>query len=333
MKIKANKKLFFFIIVFSLSFFIFVFDLWAGIGIFEISVQTLKYENGKLLRTPLTSGKIKLVEDTYGRFVAKVKGKDVGIFVTNDLTPFQTYWIKEDSLENLPEVLMDITVRCRLTKDGLINLNGVVEKNELLDRGREDERAYKYDWERFDTTFYEGEQKVLKLYDDGVGTKYFIKLKAKLIAESEEMEKCLVIAINYHPKRLDTEQQICEVNNAVCVLPGRGREEIFSWRCATKLNPEAEEQKKLSFDFEGRISGDLISADKVKVKLKLKRNLTFPYEGNGGKIVLRSYDIIKEFVLVQDQPVEIQLPEVPENFPFKLDESLVFIYKGETTKK
>lgn len=333
MKIKKPQKLMFFIIIFLLSSLLPVLHLWAEVRVFEISVQTQKYEDGKLVGAPSTSGQIKLVEGVYGKFVTEVKGADVSIFLGDDLTPFQTFWLREDTLKNLPEARMDITVRSRLAEEGLINLQGIVERWEFLDRGESSEKAYKYDWERFDTCFYEGEQKVLRLYDDGAGTKYFVKLKAKVIAESEEMGKSVVITVNYRPKRLDTEQQICEVNNAVCVFPGSGREQFFSWRCATELNPEVEEQKKLSFDFEGRISGDLISADEVKVKLKLKRSLAFPYEGNGGKIVLRSYDIVKEFALVQNQPVEIQLPEVPENFPFQLDESLVFTYKGETAKK
>lgn len=333
MRIKANEKLFFSIIIFYLFFFISVLDLWAGVGIFEISVQTLKYEKGKLLSAPTTSGKIKLAEDNYGKFVAKVQGEDVGIFVADDLTPFQTYWIKEDKLENLPEARMDITVRCKLTEEGLINLNGVVEKNVFLDRGVENERAYKYDWERIDTTFHEGEQKVLRLYDDGKGNVYFLKLQAKVVGEIKEVEKCLAINMEYRAKRLDTGQGLCRVENGVCILPNDYRGESLKWSCGLECNPKAKQEKEISLDFEGNISADIISADEIKVRLKLKRNLAFPYEGNGGRIVLRSYDILKEFALVQDQPVEIQLPEVPEDFPFKLDESLVFTYKGETTKK
>ena len=333
MRIKANEKLFLFIIFFSLSFFIFVLDLWAGISIFEISAQTLKYENGKLIRTPTTSGKIKLAEDNYGKFVAKVKGEDVGIFVADDLTPFQTYWMGEDTLENLPEARMDITVRCRLTKEGRINLNGVVEKNVFLDRGVENERAYKYDWERIDTTFYEGEQKVLKLYDDGKGTVYFLKLQAKVIGEIKEVEKCLALNMEYHAKKLDTGQGLCRVKNGVCILPNYNRGESLNWSCDAKSNPQKDQAKEISLDFEGSISADFVSSDEIKVKLKLKRNLAFPYEGNARKMVIRSYDILKEFTLIQDQPVEMQLPELPEDFPFKLDENLVFTYKGETIKK
>jgi hypothetical protein len=308
-------------------------DLWAGVSIFEISVKTEKYENGMLLNVPTTSGKIKLVEDNYGKFVARVKGEDVGIFVTDDLTPFQTFWIKEDTLENLPEARMDITVRCRLTKEGLINLNGVVEKNEFLDRGGEDERAYKYNWDRIDTTFHEGEQKVLRLYDDGKGTVYFLRLQAKVIGEIKEVEKCLAITMEYRAKRLDTGQGLCRVNNGVCILPNNNKGESLNWSCGAKCNPEADQAKEISLDFEGSMSADFISTDEIKVRLKLKRNLAFPYEGNGGKTVLTSDAIVKEFALVQDQPVEIQLPKVPENFPFELDESLIFTYKGETNKK
>ncbi len=333
MRIKVKERLFFFVIVFSLSFFISIFDLWAGVSIFEVSVKTEKYENGILLNVPTTSGKIKLVEDNYGKFVARVKGEDVGIFVSDDLTPFQTYWIKEDKLENLPEALMEITVRCRLTKEGLINLNGVVEKNEFLDRGGEDERAYKYNWDRIDTTFHEGEQKVLRLYDEGKGTVYFLRLQAKVIGEIKEVERCLSVNMEYRAKRLDTGQGICRVNNGVCILPKNKIGESLNWSCAAKCSSKTGQEKEISLDFEGSISADFVSADKIKVRLKLKRNLAFPYKGNGGRTVLTSDGIVKEFSLAEDQPVEIQLPEVPENFPFRLDESLVFTYKGETSKK
>lgn len=333
MRIKAKEKLCLFIIIFSLLFFVSALDLWAGVSIFEIAVKTEKYENGVLLSVPTTSGKIKLVEDNYGKFVAKVKGEEVGIFVTDDLTPFQTFWLKEDTLENLPEARMDITVRCKLTKEGLINLNGVVEKNEFLERGGEDERAYKYNWDRIDTTFHEGEQKVLRLYDDGKGTVYFLRLQAEVIGEIKEVEKCLAVTMEYRAKRLDTGQGLCRVNNGVCILPDKNKGESLNWSCGAKCNPKADQAKEISLDFEGSISADFISTDEIKVRLKLKRNLAFPYEGNGGRIVLRSYDILKEFILIQDQPVEIQLPEVPDNFPFKLDESLIFTYKGEVTEK
>lgn len=333
MKIKTNKKLISFIIIFSLIFLIYVFDLWAEVRVFEISVQTLKYENGRPVSEPTTSGKIKLVEDNYGKFVVRVKGNDVGIFVTDDLTPFQTYWMKEDKLENLPEALMDITVRCKLTKEGLINLNGVVEKNEFLDRGGEDERAYKYNWDRIDTTFHEGEQKVLRLYDDGKGTVYFLRLQAKVIGEIKEVEKCLSVTMVYRAKRLDTGEEICRVNNGVCILPKNKRGESLNWSCAAKCSSKADQEKEIFLDFEGSISADFVSADKIKVRLKLKRNLAFPFEGNGGRTVLTSDGIVKEFSLAKDQPVEIQLPGVPENFPFRLDEILAFIYKGETSKK
>jgi len=333
MKFKANKKLFFFVIIFSLSFFTSFLDLWAQVSIFEISVQTLKYENGKLVSAPTTSGKIKLVEDNYGKFVARVKGDDVGIFVTDDLTPFQTYWIKEERSENLPEALLDLTVRCRLTKEGLINLNGVVEKNECLDRGGEDERAYKYNWDRIDTTFHEGEQKVLRLYDDGKGTVYFLRLQAEVIGEIKEVEKCLAVTIEYRARRLDTGQGICRVNNGICILSKNKSGEPLNWSCGAKVNPGGDQAKEISLDFEGSISADFVSIDEIKVRLKLKRNLAFPYQSEGGRTVLTSEAIVKGFALVRDQPVEIQLPEVPESFPFELDEVLVFTYKGETTKK
>jgi len=333
MRVKAKQRLFFSIIIFSLSFFISILDLWAGVSIFEISVKTEKYKNGRLLSVPTTSATVKLVEDNYGKFVARVKGEQIGIFVADDLTPFQTFWIKEDALENLPEARMDITVRCKSTKEGLINLNGVVEKNEFLDRGGEDERAYKYNWDRIDTTFHEGEQKVLRLYDDGKGTVYFLRLQAKVIGEIKEVEKCLAVSMEYRAKRLDTGQGLCRVNNGVCILPNSDKGESLKWSCGAKGYPEADQAKETSLDFEGSISADFVSTDEIKVKLKLKRSLAFPYEGNGGRTVLRTDSIVKEFALAKDQAVEIELPDVPENFPFELNESLVFTYKGETTKK
>ncbi len=333
MRIRVKQKLLFIIIILSLSLSVSVLDLWAGVNIFEISVKTEKYKNGRPLNVPTTSATIKLVEDNYGKFVARVKGEEVGIFVADDLTPFQTFWIKEDALENLPEARMDITVRCKLTKEGLINLNGVVEKNEFLDRGGEDERAYKYNWDRIDTTFHEGEQKVLRLYDDGKGTVYFLRLQAKVIGEIKEVEKCLAVSMEYRAKRLDTGQGLCRVDNGVCISPNSEKGESLRWSCGAKGDLKADRAKEISLDFEGSISADFVSTDEIKVRLKLKRNLAFPWEGDGGKTVLRSDAIVKEFALAKDRPIEIELPPVPENFPFKLHESLVFTYKGETTER
>jgi len=281
MKIKKIQKLLFLILNLFLFIVLCFMDLWAEVRVFEINVQSEKFKDGKLMSVPATSGQIKLVEDVYGKFVAQLKGEDVGIFVADDLTPFQILWIKEDTLENLPDARMDITVRCRLTKEGLINLNGVVEKNEFLDRGGEGERAYKYNWERIDTTFHEGEQKVLRLYDDGKGNVYFLKLQAKVVGEIKEVEKCLAITMNYRAKRLDTGQGLCRVDNGVCILPNDNRGESLNWSCGLECNPKAKQGKEISLDFEGSISADFISADGIKAKLKLKRNLSFPYEGNG----------------------------------------------------